>query len=305
MPGDTTSTGPNELSLSSPQGGIRAQRIRFVQNAAGPSPIARFVHPYPRFAIAEAVAPADLLSSAPSTDAPSKNQTAADDELFLLVVPSGAVTALEIQRQVESWMHFSAVSGTAPTVDLLMRSERVLWRPGRAALFGAPERCEELLPGLIEFAFYEGELRKLERELEAHWPAAEADAELTHGVGRAELGRQSRIDDITAAMTRRRIRFARIEPCLEKASIGLPGPARRLAGELGQQAEVVDRLRSLDDRLEVFEDLYELANDRLTEFAYFSREFRLELWIIVLLVLEVIVMGVDAWLTYRSGGYAR
>src|SRR5260221_7082389 len=100
--------------------------------------------------------------------------------------------------------------------------------------------------------------------------------------------------------TRRRMRFARLEPCLEKASIALAGPARRLATELAVQAEVIDRLGSLDDRLEVCEDLYELANDRLSEFTYFHREFRLELWIIVLLVAEVVVMSVELWLTIRG-----
>ena len=100
----------------------------------------------------------------------------------------------------------------------------------------------------------------------------------------------------------RRVRFARLAPCLHKPAATLTGSARRLAGELAVQAEVVDRLGSVDDRLEVYEDLYELANDRLSEFSYFYREFRVEIWIVVLLAAELIVMLADLWVSYRSLG---
>ena len=66
------------------------------------------------------------------------------------------------------------------------------------------------------------------------------------------------------------------------------------------QAEVVDRLGWLDDRIEVYEDLYELANDRLSEFSYFNREYRLELWIILLLIAEVVIMLGELWMLSRT-----
>ena len=45
---------------------------------------------------------------------------------------------------------------------------------------------------------------------------------------------------------------------------------RRLYNELAMQAEVHDRLATLDDRIEVLQDLYELAADRLLgEYRYF------------------------------------
>src|SRR5205823_11875575 len=111
----------------------------------------------------------------------------------------------------------------------------ILWRPGQALLIGPPERLEEVLPGLIEFAFYEGELRGLEREVELDWPVIEADIDLTHSVTADSLENRAHVDEMTVRTTRRRLRFARLEPCLEKASISLAGPARRLASELAVQ----------------------------------------------------------------------
>ena len=107
---------------------------------------------------------------------------------------------------------------------------------------------------------------------------------------------------MTRRMALRRIRFARLAPRLEKAPQGLSGPTRRLFSELAQQADVVDRLRSLDDRLEVFEDLYELANDRLGELSYFQKEHRLEAWILAMLLVEVFLMLFEIWWSWRLDG---
>jgi uncharacterized Rmd1/YagE family protein len=94
---------------------------------------------------------------------------------------------------------------------------------------------------------------------------------------------------MTHASTRRRMIFARLERPLEKASITLPGAARRLVSELMVQAEVLERMKSVDDRIEVYEDLYELANDRLCEYLYFSTELRIERWIFIVLFAELIL----------------
>jgi hypothetical protein len=274
--------------------GSSALQIRFVKHLPpGAAPLSSFVHPYPRIAVAESLSLGELLAL-PVAAEPE------DDQLRLVLLPAGLASPLELQKLAEEWMHRGGLSAGQPTADLMLRSERILWRPGQALMIGPPERLQEVLPGLIEFAFYEGELRKLERETEADWEAAEVDVYLTHSVNVETLERRAHVDEMTLHVTRRRMRFARLEPCLEKASISLPGPARRLATELAMQAEVIDRLGWLDDRLEVCEDLYELANDRLSEFTYFNREFRLEFWIIVLLVAEVVIMSVELWLTIRG-----
>jgi hypothetical protein len=221
-------------------------------------------------------------------------------DLSVLLLPAGSATPFEWQRRAEEWMRPDPATGGPPTIDLLVRSERVLWRPGRAAIFGAPERCDELLPGLVQFAFYEHELRKLEQGLDAEWDTVEADIPLTHSVGRPALERREHVDAMTRRTSVRRMQLVRLESRLEKPSPALASPARRLAGELAVQAEVLERLHWADDKLEVYEDLYELANDRLSEFTYFIREYRLELWIIILLLAEVALMSVDICLTLRS-----
>jgi hypothetical protein len=268
-----------------------AQRIRFLaQIPAGAKALAKFEHPATRFAIAETAGINDLMRSRSSPQ---------NDELQVVALPAGVASPVELQRSAEEWIKGGDSSGGPPAVELMLRSERVLWRPGKAVLIGPPDRLQEILPGLIEFAFHEGELRKLEREVDADWAIAEQDVDLNHSVNDRSLSRRRHVDDMTRRTLGRRMRFARLEPCLEKPSAALPGPARRLAGELALLSEAIERLGWLDDRIEVYEDLYELANDRLSEYSYFSREYRLELWIIVLLIAEVVIMGLELWHTLR------
>ncbi|HVW38144.1 MAG TPA: hypothetical protein VHB99_12590, partial [Pirellulales bacterium] len=121
------------------------------------------------------------------------------------------------------------------------------------------------------------------------------DVSLTHSVDRNTMDCRDHVAEMTRRTALRRIQLARLTPLLEKAPHTLSGPMRRLFSELAQQADAVDRLRAADDRLEVFEDLYELANDRLAEFGYFQRGQRLEAWSLGVLVLEVLLMVFELW----------
>lgn len=261
----------------------QAQRILFRADRTGEAIVRRFRDPYSRTAVSRSLGVDELLATA-AVDHPPP------DELDFLFLPSGSASPIELQRSAETWMNDPALSAVHPTINVVLQSDRVLWRPGRAVVLGAARRMPDLLAGLIDFSFYEGELRRLEQELEDEWSVAEADVPLTHGVDRAALARREHVNQMTRRTALRRIRLARLAPHLEKASAALPGPARRLSAELALQAEVVERLKYVDDRLEVFEDLYESANDRLSEFAYFRQEHRLEVWIVVLLVVEALLI---------------
>jgi hypothetical protein len=267
---------------------VTALRIRFLADAPAAGRIlAEFADPERRYALAETISP-DALP-------PAGQDTVPLDELYVLSIPAGAATPFDAQQRAAAWMAKPAAPTAEPTLEIVMRSDRLLWRPGRALVQGAPERLDENLAALVEFAFYEGQLRRLETEIAADWPTAEADVPLTHQVDAQGLKRLAHVADMTRRTTLRRMRFARLEPHLEKPSAALPGSARRLAAELATQAEVVDRLKALDDRLEVHEDLYELANDRLSEFRYFRAEFWLEVGIIVILIVEIIEIAYEMW----------
>jgi len=214
---------------------------------------------------------------------------AADNAGTLLVyLPAGSGTDYEIQRQAESWMASRPGEHGAPA-EILFRSERLIWRRGRAVGFGGAEALPELLAAVAHFSFCEGELFSLECEAQRAAATLEADAGLTHSVRVRDLARQPHVDIMTRKAVAMRLAFVRIQAALEAPLAGLDGPARRIFAELALQANAVDRLKSLDDTIELVEDLYELANDRLSDFRYFNREFRIEVLILLVLAGELLV----------------
>jgi len=261
-------------------------RVRFVDTVQrGRAVLREFPDPYPhpRYAIAEAI---DAEKLPPPVWPPEHG-----DQFHFLFLPGGSATAFEEQKRGEQWMAKPSDPHAEPTVEIVMRSDRILWRPGRCMMQGAADRMQEMLLALADFSYHEGELRKLEREILADGETLVRDVPLTTAaINKQALRARHHIHERACTMTGRRIRCARLQRPLEKPSITLPGAGRRLVSELLVQCEIQDRFKALDERLEVYEDVYELANDRLMEYGNFRTEAKLEIWIIVILVVEVVLM---------------
>jgi hypothetical protein len=224
-----------------------------------------------RVAVSEAI---DADAAAPS-----------DPEAFLVVhLPGGDAVPQATREAAEGWIAGAGV------VDITLQSDRILWRPGRALVIGAAADFDAYLKGLASFACYEAELRRLETDLGAWWPVAQKDVPLTHRVDGRALYRWRHVAKMTEAVTGARFRHVAIDGPLEKGPDTLPGLGRRLFIELALRTEAAHRLERLDERIDVLADLYELANDRLSEFSYFRREYVLEFLIIGVLALEVLLL---------------
>lgn len=288
-----------------------AWRIGFEREPGSGTVLRRFRDPAPRVAIGRAASVDEILSASPA----GASQVATPVEQFDVVfLPGGSASPIELQQRAERWivgppapsapnaaeLDGGQLAPAPPAIDLVLQSDRILWRPGKAVIIGSARRLDDWLAGLVDFSFYEADLGRLERELEDHWATAEADVVLTHSVSERALARRAHVDRMTRETALRRIRLARLSPNLEKPTLTLSGPARRLVSELANAADVADRLHYVDDRLQVYEDLYESANDRLSEYCYFAREYRLELWIVGLLVLEAILILVEIWLAWNE-----
>jgi hypothetical protein len=206
------------------------------------------------------------------------------DALLILHLPGGSASPPAARQAAEAWIAGPGV------VDLVLQSDRILWRLGRAVVIGAASDFDAYLRGLSSFCFYESELRRVEADLAAWWPVAQADVGLTHRVDTAAVRRWSHVGEMTEAITGARFRHVAIEGPLEKGPDALPGLARRLFNELALRGEVAHRLERLDDKIDTVADLYELANDRISEFSYFRREYVLEFLIIGVLALEVLLL---------------
>jgi hypothetical protein len=65
-----------------------------------------------------------------------------------------------------------------------------------------------------------------------------------------------------------------------------------------EETVVDDRLEGFSNRLEACEDLYEGANDRIADYHWYLEGGWMELTIILLLLIEIVLMGMDVYLRH-------
>ncbi len=174
-----------------------------------------------------------------------------------------------------------------------VRDALVTWRPGRAVIQGAADHVEPLLAALVDFNYYEAELRRLEQELADFWQALEEDAPLAYDVTQADMVRHKEVGFRMEQTLRRRMRHVRLEPHLYRPAAHLPAAARDLGERLRGEARIEDRLEILDGQIETCESVYELSSQRISEFRAARQGFILESVIIVLLAAETVLLLVE------------
>jgi hypothetical protein len=197
------------------------------------------------------------------------------NELYLRRAPeSGAAAA---------WME---TNDGSRSITLKLAAGAAYWRPGCAAVEGAEASSEVLLDTLIEFAFLEGELRESEQALLSYENAAPADVPLAFQIRAISQPEWERLGQTLESLSRMRLRFTRLEPCLMTASRWRDHPElRRVFTRLAIRSGVPARMEAFGDRLKTLEDLYEGSVDRITDFQAYRRSERLEIIIIIIILL--------------------
>lgn len=265
-----------------PQGGIVVRRIRFASHSVTSGRVCRaFKHPRLCLAVDEPATLTDL----PKKPAPS----GPGDELFVVFVQPKAVAEWE---EISSGFPSLADPDTL-SANVKWKEGRVQWHPGLAVVYLRGAIQDEVLSALVEFAFYEGELRRLEAEMDTREATANDDVSRAHTIQRRDKAHWPRFTAAIEAFTRMRLAFARLAPRFAESARG-PGPlSYRLASRLLQQARAEARAEALDTRLEACEELYEGANDRVADHKGWHDGFVLEVTIVALLLLEVVLLCVD------------
>lgn len=210
------------------------------------------------------------------------SDTATEDSLSLAVLPLGAA-----EETFAAWSQRVAGSHRGMPVYLKVRGVELWWRPGHAVLQCEPEEADALRAAVVEFTFYERELRRLEDEVAGSWQELEADRRLAYAVTDADLQGADAFGERMGRALGRRIRFARLEPHLLAPDASLRAAAQTLGSSLRDKTAVESRAEALDAQLEVFDHIYELASPRMGESRDAHEGQRIEWIIIWLLVAEV------------------
>ncbi len=271
-----------------PAGALEACELRFVTEAPADAVVVReFSQPRSARAVKVAVAPANLGRT---------SETAADASVVVFVPIDAGNAAVEGVRA-----KLTGEKREPPKFAVKHGSELVEWWPGRALIQAGADARAEVQAAVVDFLFYEAELRELERIVTTGETQAVADLDVGHRVHPRDRGRWTALFDAMERFTRARLVFARLEPELSGDLSSLSAPSRRWLGRLYDAALVEDRAEALSYRLEALKDFYEAATQRVADFRWYREGRLLELTIIVILVLECLLMAGDLYLHFAPG----
>jgi hypothetical protein len=284
------------LTDGQPYERVQAWQVEYANEAlADTAAIAAIRQPRAAWAYARPVEAAAALAddTTPTADA---------NGLLFIFVPSGTATAYEVQKQAERWMA-SRAGEQDGILEVLFRSERLLWRRGRAVCFGTPEFINDMLAAVAHFSFCEGELRKLEHQAESACVAMDENGRLTDKLSGRALKLRPHVDAMTRMATSMQVTYMRVERALEAPAPEFSGPARRVFVELTLLATIENRLLRLDDAVDTIAEHYRFVNERFADYRYFRREYWIIVLILLVLVFESLVASQEllrSWGTYLS-----
>jgi hypothetical protein len=217
-------------------------------------------------------------------------------DLTVLMVPEEAAGRNEWVARGREWIK---LPGSAPGVRISLEDEAyILFRPGQAMIVAPADELESLLRAVVDFAYYEIELRKLETELAGSWEQAQRHLSLIHTVDAKVLRKTEDVNEATQSAMMRRMRYARLEPHLVLPPEHFTGSARLAAKRLRGRGSIEARLEAADAQIECYEDIYDMANQRRGEYVNFIREYKVEWYILIVLLAELILIATDFYLNY-------
>jgi hypothetical protein len=282
---------PNAATAAAQSPAIAITRVRFLAEVAPETKVLRvFREPRPCFAVEEAAEPRDL--------ARQQLRQEGTDQLIVVLVPGTA--AAEAKKFGERMPETADLSDASSTISIVVSGRSIQWQPGLALIqgrqgHGEKDNFEGVLAAVTDFAFYEGELRSLERALDSREHEAQADVARAYRIRLRDRHHWRRIGETIESLSQLRLTYARLESELAKAPRSVAGDARQVMTRLLAEAEVEARLEAASNRLEAYEDLYEGATDRIADYRWYLSSEWLEVGIIFLLVMEIVLLGFEIY----------
>jgi hypothetical protein len=274
------STLPASLSASLPPGS-KIQQIAFVsERTAGQSIVWE--------------APLSLQRRAVLVPGAAQPQSGETVDLTLLTVPAPVGEAAteaesELFSTMRQWVDAAASTDAPPSQVMMFQGTQLCWTPERVALLIPADRLESVRRVLIEAAFYEQELRRIERTLGENWPQLESDMPLAFEVEERSMSQQQQLRQRFGQVLLLRAGLARLGPYVHSPHLHPPTLASQMGERLRDRTRMEHRYEFLDEQIEVFEDVYDMCGQRASDFKLARTGHLLEWAIIVLLVMQLLL----------------
>ncbi|MFO0905226.1 MAG: hypothetical protein U0939_19620 [Pirellulales bacterium] len=232
-------------------------------------------------------------ASAPAAD----DFRATTGRIRLLAVAATPEEHADAIDRTQTWLDATAASGAAPSLLLTLHGAKIVWRPGRVAVFAPADRLESVLRSILEASAYEAELSALESLLDAGWKQVHDDARMAFDFGERDVRRRASLAAKFQELVGLRSRFVRLAPSVLAPHVYPPTLASQVAERLRERTRMHERLELLEGKLEAQERVYELCGQRSSEFMLGRTGHHLE-WAIIILLLAQTTLLVVEFLSY-------
>lgn len=241
--------------------------LAFVEDAQGQRVMMSFDEPRPCYAVA-----VESSSQAPGVV----------PELFISSWVASTDNEPESLSAAQHW-HWEAQKPGA-SIYIALQGAQIFWTTGKIAIVSSEEKLPVVQKSLIEVAYYEMELTRLERHLHTLWQQLEQDSPQAFEVNEQSVAKKEELFQHFQQILLLRARLARITPAILSPHIYPPTLASQINERIRERTRMPQRLEFLSDQLEVFERLYEMCSQRASEYVIARRGNNLE-WIIIVLLL--------------------
>jgi hypothetical protein len=213
-----------------------------------------------------------------------------DDSLFVVWLPRGAARLIELELRAGAWVEATTEQ---PIIRASIRTVLVLWSQNRTVIHADVNDLQSSLDAVLRFTLAARETLALEEQSVAIWAEIENHLGLTHDISPHQLHLQSKVNGLTEQATRMNVVCHRLNLATQQFDRNLTATSKLLFSALILQANLEDRLETLEHPIEFFMDHYELSNNRLIESKFNRRLLLLECGIILVLCAELVTLVLE------------
>lgn len=210
----------------------------------------------------------------------------------LLTVPSSCLENEQVLSQLNEWVN-PKDAGSQPPLVLSLQHVQVFWTPERIVVLVDEEFSSTIKSAIIEVSYYVSQLVEIEKQLAINWPQLEADIPTAFEYDQQAARQKKQLMQRFQETYIMRSQLAKLTPFLLSPHTYPPTLASQISDRLRERIRVEDRVEFVSDSLEVYEEVYEMCGQRISDFQHARKGHTLEWIIIILLGAELLVVAFD------------
>jgi len=209
------------------------------------------------------------------------------------MIPGSSLDDSQFSELAGNWVGSLLRDSNRSAMPVALQGAMIYWSPQRVAVIAPTDRLNAVRGAVVEFCYFEHQLRTMEEDIAARWPQLEIDTPLAFEFLEKAVSQKRELMRRFQDVIRMRAQLARLAPHIECPPVYPPTLVSQVGERLREKARLSERLQFVREQVEVFEKVYEMCGQRVSDFMSSRTSHTLEWVIIILLAAETILLIVD------------